>query len=359
MSRIVAGWLQGGAPASAPLLLVVAVAASGCYRSHERGPRADAGPTRADAGPRRIDAGRDAGRDAGPDRGDAATRGGSYWTLEAREAQVSFPHDLGCTQLEGGSLAIRVTATIESECEHGGPVEVTEREDGTFVARALVWVEHPPPPRECLGITDQMERTVLRPARAGIARVEDALGSSRAEIVVPANDGGPCAALAERGAACRRDCDSRDGLLCVPDLGDFAECFGGRCGDPCNALGSAVAPVYPRDLDCPETHACAPGGGASSTCVPEPELCDADADCGDGLACPVADRMDCRWEVVLSGLTRHACEGDLDCDRGMHCVEHPGGRRTCDVPCFTDEMRCPPMHACNPYAGWICEWIGE
>ncbi len=344
-----------GAVGTAPRawLIIVAVAASGCYRSHGRAPGADAGPQPVDAGrPPRRDGGRDAGRDAG-------LRGGSYWALEPRVAQVSFPHELGCAQVAGGSLAIRVTATIASECEHAGPVEVEERADGTFVVHAFVWVEHRASPGECPGIADQMERIVLVEARGGRARVEDALSGASAEIDVGLVDGGPCGGGGDRGAACIRDCDCRSGLRCVPDLGDFVECFGGRCGDPCNLLGSAVSPVYPRNLDCPPTLDCARTGGASPTCVRTPDLCTEDAQCRDGLECPVRDLMDCEWSVVLSSTTRHPCAGDDDCDRGMYCVEHAGGERRCDVPCFTNDMRCPAMHACQPRAGWVCEWLGE
>lgn len=342
--------------ARATLLLLVALA-GGCYRSHEGGVSPDSGLVRRDGG---QDAGaRDAGtRDARVGRADAG-RQGVFWTLEPRPARVFFPHSLGCTQFAGGSVAIQAVTRIMNDCEHAGPVEIRERADGTFVVHAFVWLEHRLRPDACPGITAVMDRTVLVAARAGPARAEDALGSSGDTIMVAHADDAPCTGAIEHGGPCVRDCDCRSGLRCVPDLGDFAECFGGRCGDPCNPLALGVAPVYPRNFDCPLAHECVATGGASAVCELSADLCSDHADCGPGLVCPLRDRMDCEWQVELRAATRHACVGDDDCEPGMHCVEHGDGRRRCEVPCFTSEMRCPAMHACAAHAGWVCEWLGE
>lgn len=339
--------------------MALVIGASGCYLAHGRAPGADSGPQPRDAGRDARPRPPDAGRDTGPRPRDAGPRGGSVWTLEPREASVGFPHEVGCTQVSGGSLAIRVSSPLHSECEHAGPVEVEERADGTLVVRAFVWVEHRPSTDACAPLAARTRRTVLVAARGGRARVEDALSGASAELTVPLVEGGPCAGSAERGEECVRDCDCRGAMRCVPDLGDFAECFGGRCGDPCDELGGSAAPVYPRHLDCPFAHECRQEGGASGSCVLSADLCRSDAECGPGLSCPIRDRMDCEWSVRLSSSTRRPCDGDDDCEGGMYCVEHAGGARRCEVPCFTNEMRCPLMHACMPSAGWVCEWLGE
>lgn len=335
--------------------LVLSAALSGCYRSHRLSPAT----TAPDAG--RADA---ATRDGGTDAPtiDAGLRDGDYWTLERRDARLSILHELGCTQHEGGRIALDVTAPLESVCEHEGPVENARASDGTLVVTAFVWVQHRADPAACLGITAISRRTLLLPASEGTFRAVSDDGGSRVEIRVGAIDDLPCSFAGPPDAPCILDCQCQMGLVCIPQLGDFVACDGGHCGDPCNTAGGAVPPVYGRHLECASSEECRTGVAASSdACQPiEGEPCDPDAaSCEPGLSCPrTGAPSECDWEVRLSAATRHVCAGDSDCDPGLYCVEHVGGDRSCEVPCFSNEMRCPPMHECRADR-WVCEWIGE
>ena len=133
------------------------VLAGGCYCSHEL-EGTDAGARELDV-PRGedLDGAIHAGPDGRPHPRDAGPRGGGYWTLEPREAQVSFPHELGCTQQEGGSHAIHATAAIDSECEHPAHARMRRRRRlGVRVARRVTAPAEP---------GEQSARVTCAPAR--------------------------------------------------------------------------------------------------------------------------------------------------------------------------------------------------
>lgn len=328
----------------------------GCYLSHGLG---DAPPPPSDAGSR-LDSGRivprtDGGRDAAP-------RDGDYWTLEVRGARLGIAHELGCTQFEGGRIALVVTTPIETLCEHAGPVGTVVADDGTVVVTAYVWVEHRGDPSACPMVSDTTShRTVLLPAHEGWFRARTE-GFSPVELRVGAIDDLPCTFAGSRDAPCRLDCECNDGRVCIPQLGDFVACEGGHCGDPCQPPTYGIPSVYGDHLECDASEQCRSGPAlAMFSCQPiEGGGCDpSGAACGPGLVCPPTGEVtECQWDIALNGANRHSCRGNSECDRGLFCVEHATGERRCEVPCFTNEMGCPFMHVCEADR-WVCEWLGE
>lgn len=139
---------------------------------------------------------RDAGRfdggsiDSGPilPPPDAGAREGDYWTLERRSAQLRTARELGCTQYEGGRIALVLTTTIETICEHAGPVETVVRDDGALSVTQYLWVQHRVDPDACLGVTAIAERTLVLQANEGTFRAVSDDGGSMAELRIGAID---------------------------------------------------------------------------------------------------------------------------------------------------------------------------
>lgn len=295
---------------------------------------------------------------------DAGPAGGRYWRLETRGARLSFLNGLGCTAFAGGTLVATVTVPLASDCEHAGPVEVTASDGGRYLISAQVWVEIRPDgdPTPCIASTESETRHVVLDALEGETRVSDSTSGSEAVVVVaPAPVGITCVAAGAPDAMCRVDCDCQAGLRCIPELGDAVACFGGRCGAPCDVAGGPRVAVYDADLACPVDQSCVDQGLAGSTCGLRASACTVGA-CSDGLECfptpGVGSR--CDWTLSLSDVVRHACMQERDCVAGTHCVEHADGARRCEVPCLSNTMECPSMHACQGSAsGWVCEWLGE
>ncbi len=332
---------------------------AGCYRSHELGP-ADR-PIPRDAG---TDLGRDARppRDlAPPDPPDLPLRDGVYWTLEETEPWLSIPHELGCIVHEGGRITVEVGYAIDTQCDHAGPVTVDRAGGGTYVVRAFYWRRHDPDPEACSGITWAEERhLVVEAPDEGTYRFETATGGAVASVAVM-RDSADCAGGGE-GAPCVVDCQCAGDLVCVPGVGDFVECHGGRCQRPCDLPNAPEGTVYAPHLDCPPTHACSSASGlAAPTCAPlaGDGCAEVPSHCGPGTGCPpIGVISECSWQIELNARVRHPCGSDADCGEGLHCVEHETGERSCEIPCFTHRMACPPMHACSP-TRWVCEWLGE
>jgi len=352
-------------------LLALAVLASGCYERHGASGLAppapvDAGGLGRDAGPPARDADPAPGRDAGPRDPDAGPRrDGDYWELVERpDAFLAIPHELGCRVHDGGRVVVAVRTPVDTVCDHGGPVEAEQADDGTWIIRAYLWRHHRRDPDECLGITAIEERHLVLEAVGGSFRAEVASGSSAVtlDVAPPAPDSPPCSGAGAPGARCIRDCECAGDLVCVPEAGDFVMCDGGRCAEPCDPQGGTNPPIYGRHLDCESVEACRTRDGlAAPTCGPiTDDGCFRDpAACGPGTLCPPTGVVsECTWELELRGSNRHACGSDADCDPGLYCVEHADDARRCDVPCFTQGMRCPFMHECRR-PDWVCEWIGE
>ena len=342
-------------------LLLVCAPHAGCYLSHRRAADAPVDGSVLDAGLR------DAGSTRDAMTSDAATRdggnvGGVFWRLEPRTARVYFANELGCTAFEGGSLAVTVTVTLESECDRTGPVDVERAPDGTFIVHAYAWAEHHPPgDTSCRPLAPIDNRHILVEATAPEVRVVDALTGNEARArVLPTPPDVVCAATRGPAEACRQDCECGSGLRCIPMLGDIVECFGGQCGTACDIEFNGRGVLYDRNIGCPADQACTDTGLASMVCAPASTGCGGPV-CPDGLACPGVDSIQrCDWNFELRPENRRACADERDCDLGLHCVESSRGTRTCEVPCLMNEMACPPMHSCSASGSeWICEWIGE
>jgi hypothetical protein len=349
-------------------LAVLASAAPGCFLFHgldeEDPPPRIPGPGPI-PDPVPVDAG---APDSGPPPFDAGgPRGGDYWTLDPVDAYLVFLNEIGCTTHAGGTAILTVHSYPETECMHAGPVQVARDTDGTYVVSAYAWVRHPGADGEpCRGITAQHTRSVpIETTAEGTVRAVDARTGAAVELGIAAAPSIACTGATPRVGSCLLDCECEVGLVCVPTLGDAEECHGGRCGAPCDLQGGTFPAIYDADLDCAADEVCRDAGGAAAPTCRRREMpsCDVDEDCTPGMACPVSSSpMECNWSARLDASVRHACWGDADCDPGLHCVERDDGRRTCEVPCFTNDMRCPGMHACGlpgAPAPWVCEWIGE
>ena len=349
------------------LSLLIAVGVSGCFLSHGR----DGDVPRRDTGVRR-DSARDTGfrrdtrfrgdttfrPDTRPVDGDV--REGDYWELVEREAFLSIPHALGCDQAFDGRVAVRVAVPLNTVCEVGGPVSLELAPDGTHIVRAFIWAHRRRDPDACLGVTDISERTVLIQPDTPMFFATASLGGSTVEYGLSLIDGPPCHGTGARGSSCLRDCECADSMQCIPELGDFVMCLGGRCGRACDIQESLDERVYGRHLDCDPSeqcvrgelaaHSCEPISGGSASCETRP--------CGEGLWCSPGEIAECRWMIELGSANRHPCADDRDCDPALRCVQHADGERACEVPCFTSGMRCPRMHECRA-PRFVCEWIGE
>lgn len=338
---------------SRALLVVLSVVLEGCYLSHGRAPAA--GDVGMDGSA--PDASLDVGTRRDATLRDIGVSTGVYWTLERRDSRLRIEHALGCRQYEGGRIALTVTAPISTVCEHAGPVDIVGDAGRLATVTAYVWVEHRADPDACLGVMETSQRTFLLPANEGTFTAVSDDGASRVEYRVMAIDDLPCTHAGAHGAACVADCECEDGLACIPDLGDIAECFGGHCGDACNVGADVAGAVYGTHLECDTFEQCRPGSAASE-CAPIEGVACVDG-CPPGSSCDGTDEpSECDWDLRLSGANRHPCGADADCEAGLHCVEHRTGERSCEVPCFTNEMRCPFMHECQRER-WVCEWLGE
>ncbi len=352
-------------------LAALCAALPGCYLWHAGEARPDRPPPDAslpdpiDAGvPVRLDAGaRDAGlppaRDGGP------PRDGVHWVLVPRDPFLHIPHELGCTVHDGGRVVVNVSIPYFDVCDHGGIVETERADDGTVIVRGWVWRQmHRDPDAACPGITAIATRSLVLEASAGPFRVETADGGSRAMVGVapPAPDDPPCTGRGAFEAPCLRDCECERGLVCVPEAGDFVECHGGRCGEPCDLQGGSLRALYGQHFDCPSIEECRSRGGLSApTCgrIEGDGCLDDSIGCGPGTVCPPTGVVsECTWTLALNGSVRHECGSDADCSEGLYCVERRDGFRRCEVPCLSPGMLCPPMHACG-LPDWICEWLGE
>jgi hypothetical protein len=326
--------------------LLAAVAISGCYRSYGLSDEAVIDGSVPDA----------AWRDSGHLEG-------GYWRLEPRAARVSFRNALGCMVYAGGTLAATVTVQLTSTCEHAAPLDVERHADGTHYVHAMVWAEHRPAdaPVPCAPVSTSEARTYVFPAEAGEVRVVDGYSLHEARIMVADTpDGVTCVSPGGPDAPCRMDCDCAGGLRCLAALGDAVPCAGGRCGEPCDGLGSLLGSLYDRDLGCSSGEACVDAGLASLVCGPRTRGC-TPGDCGEGLECPVATSLSrCEWSVPLSSAIRHTCADDRDCDPGLHCVVRGDGALRCEVPCLSATMACPPGNACQGAASsWVCDWLPD
>jgi hypothetical protein len=279
---------------------------------------------------------------------------GRFWMLETRAASLSIQHEPGCTQFEGGRIAVSVAVPLATTCEHSGPVSIREADGVTYV-RAHVWVERRADTSGCRPSSSTARQTLLLPAREGRFTAVDELGLGRVEYRVSSVDDLPCTNDRGRNAPCLMDCECADDLLCIPQLGDGAVCSGGYCGDPCNVVSGEASPVMDEYLECEAGHACRPHVAAGSfACQPiERERCLSDP-CALGRACVIGG---CSWTLELRPEDRHVCDTDDDCEPGLLCVAHSDGLR-CEVPCFTNETVCPDMHACS-LGTWVCEWTGD
>lgn len=295
--------------------------------------------------------------ESGPPLGD-----GVFWRLEERPASLRFPSaPVGCATHEGGTAVVEVVVSVETDCERDGPVSWTRSPDGSIAIRAHVWVEvHPGDADACPPIAAIGTRHVQVPATEGELVVVDEVGGTSASSTIGRPPLGSCRGDVFPGESCIRDCDCDHGLRCIPALGEFSVCSGGRCARACDPIGDSTGPVYERDLACGPNETCDTVLRlASPTCRPREVGC-AD-ECVPGMSCPpigIASR--CAWNVELSPVTRVPCASEADCVAGLHCVEHMDGARRCEIPCFVDEMECPPMHVCDRRdPRWVCERIGE
>lgn len=330
-----------------PLVTLAGVMLTGCYLSHERG---------ADG----VDAGLDASAPAGRDGGlrDAAAPpsdgplGERYFTLESVTPQLA---NEACRANEGEDALVTVRYVLTESCLLAGPVWAQVRPDaGQIDIVAQVWREHGVP---CDPIDAPVERTAhVRDLVGGTYTVRPAGGGASVTLFVNGAPP-PFVCTGDRrpeGAMCDYECECETGLSCVAWRGD-AVC-GGECRRPCN-----------DELDCLPNQHCPPADFtlASLTCAPLlSNPCPDDSGCPPGRACVAGASGEleyCQWDVRLAASVRHPCRASAECDRGLVCVEHDDGERSCEVLCETADMRCPIMHACSPTTRqpWVCEWLGE
>jgi hypothetical protein len=323
--------------------LIVAIAA-GCTAETLELDERDAGAVRprdaGDIGPRR-----DGGfsRDAGP------RPAADHWTLEPKEAQVVVVD----TFTELVTAWARVEIYPSDVCDHGGPVEVELTARG-FMIRAFSWVRHPVRPEEdCPPIADQVIRHVALPETPpGVYEVFEPISGSSAELRIEA---APSVECNTPGNTCVADCQCSADDACIPGTN--------LCARPCTAVVSGCCgEIHPdRDLECEPTMACVGSfeWTAVGRCAPHDDDGCEGRPCPPGMICPPSGvATSCIWSVELSGAVRHPCTSSSECAAGLVCVQHENARR-CEIPCFTNDMRCPRMHACDAAAGWVCEWLGE
>jgi hypothetical protein len=301
----------------------------------------------------------DAGRlaDAGPliDTGVPMDPGsaGDYWSLEPKQGGL----EVRGAFYSGSTAYVRVVTSLHHACEHGAPVDVSITEDGVIVVQPFVWLHHiaPEGTEPCFYVTDQVSRDVPLPdVPPGRYRIEEPL--SKAYVFVSILEAPACG---PPSVECNSDCDCTFGVECVAPSGPNQL---GRCGIPCTpVVTGCCGQVHPHaDLECPPEMFCGDLGLATGICKQHAaDPCLSDDECPIGMRCPVTDiPRGCIWDVALNSRVRHACIDSSECDPGLVCVDR-GSRRTCEIPCFTNRMACPIMHACSSDAGWICEWLGE
>jgi hypothetical protein len=299
----------------------------------------------------RADAG--ASPDAEPIEDARVVSPADYWTLERTEAYLEVRASFN----SGLTPYLRVITHPMHVCEHGGPVQVHRAGGGTFVVESFVWVQHLAPPGEgpCGPVADEVIRDVPLPmVGPGTYEAFDSASGRRVRFEVV--DAPACGGS---GDECKADCECSDGMECLAGVAGAL----GRCGFPCTLVDTGCCSPTPPDpnLECPPEMFCvADPDHASGHCEPHrSDPCTSDSECPRGMRCPVTDvPRGCVWEVELNASERHPCETSVECSAGLVCVER-NGMRSCEVPCFTNEMRCPPMHACSSDRGFICEWLGE
>jgi hypothetical protein len=270
---------------------------------------------------------------AGPDGG---TR---YWTLERWNVELSA---YGCPYGEGQTAFIWAEASIDSSCEHPGPI-VARSDAAThqISVEAFIWVEHGV---DCTAIDSFMLRAVP------IGRLTEGSWTLTGANPLTIEIGGApppnvCTDPGQAGSTCFVDCDCENGLVCLDSPASCSR----SCGEPCTDHGD-----------------CDPGEQCDASCEPRTDdACRNNADCGAGKGClvPESGPAICDWSITVDQAARKPCLEESECAAGLHCV-YTAGTGHCEVPCSTDTMRCPPLHECVSDATatpshWVCEFIGE
>lgn len=269
-----------------------------------------------------------------------------FWRLESRSIVIRAagdPYTSYCFA-EGQTAFVEATVTLSPDCEHAGPVNVVVDAPGRLVQlSANVWIEYGAP---CVAAAVDVDRSVaIAGLTSGLWDVVDTVGGGR--IVV--NVAGPpppvtCTSPGAEGATCAVDCDCSNGVPCVSSYGPRA----------CNAL---CARSCVEDLDCLPGETCAASyhdryAGSLCSVTSGSGQCATDMNCPAGFGCFVSpvDWQYCDWTLALSASARHGCETESECNAGLHCVQHADGARTCEIPCWSDAMRCPSGYGCEPTA---------
>ncbi len=320
--------------------VVVAMAASGCYCSHERDAPSDAGMPR-DAG-----RARDArmARDAGTAR-DAGRAGGPAWMpVDATDFEVLYER---CETREGQTLVLRVRV-VTSACDEPGNVRWdVDRASRVITLRPLVWRPLDVPP--CPPSTREIVRDVAlrgEPLGAGTWSVVSPDGAAlRVEIAPPLPEL-PCTDCVAPGGECAVDQECMGQRECVPVRGD-AICAA-VCASSCQPFAETPGVT---DIACSRRlgpASCELDPNLGWTCREAAGAC---GECPVGMACTPS----CDWEsLVFPG---SPCRADGDCEGGLSCVElsGPTGGRACYIRCRGDHP-CPLDEACGPGALVCPQW---
>lgn len=334
-------------PVKALSVLLVSLAATGCYCSHAPDMPRDAG----------TDARSDAG--ASPDAPSDADVGSSdYWVLERRDAQLSAPL-AACDPIAGSPVVVRVTVPIRSDCEYGGPVS-TESVAGDVVLTAHVWVRVPTDATSCAPTTATVERHARLSLSTGPQRVVTDDGGSELQIVVQPAPGSECGSRSA-GQTCASDCDCRGPTyVCLPSLDESGACQR-VCGQPCDLHNAERPAVYGTHFDCAGQSCRQLAGSGAPTCEAYEGVGCHEEGCPRGLSCRSSDEAPqaCGWGPGGSG--GGTCTDGRDCPAGTLCVQSDGSR-FCQEPCFTNQMPCSsPGSQCvqgGPDPRWICDHVG-
>ena len=317
----------------AALGLVLSLAA-GCYCSHQREPRDDAGA--------RVDAGRqDAASPPDAWRDDGVPPDATVWIpVDVADYEVSYER---CETREGQTLVLRVRL-ITDGCDEPGnvrwDVHATTRE---IFLRPFVWRPTGRPP--CPPFAREIVRDVaLRGAgiTAGAWSVIVPDGTSVPVLVGPPPPELTCTDCRAEGETCAVDEECEGLRECVPVRGDAA------CAAFCASSCQPFAEEEPgaEDLACSQRlgrAACREDPNLGWNCALIGGLCEG---CPEGLRCGAGT---CDW---TASPWPEPCRSDAECP-GRSCVLLPGSTEpSCQIRCRGDHP-CPFGETCGP-ASLVC-----